>query len=183
MVCSPRGSSVHGDSPGKNIGVGCHALLQGIFPTQGSNPGLPHYRQILYHLSHKGSPNKIKPILLPFGNKICLKILGLNDLAIIYYFVFRFLNCLCLCLQSEGLCLEWGCIHAPSTAWWTTGPSLQEWAPSPVPLGLVLGHCLDRSLSHRFSGATLHTLSCYYPPQYRKVSLSSRTLCLYNMDS
>ena len=101
------GFSVHGDSPDKNIGVGCHALLQGIFPTQGSNPGLPHYRQILYHLSHKGSPNKIKPILLPFGNKICLKILGLNDLAIIYYFVFRFLNCLCLCLQSEGLCLEY----------------------------------------------------------------------------
>ena len=34
----------------------CHALLQGIFPTQGSNPGLPHCRQILYHLSHQGSP-------------------------------------------------------------------------------------------------------------------------------
>ena len=33
----------------------CHALLQGIFPTQGSNPGLPHCRQILYHLSHQGS--------------------------------------------------------------------------------------------------------------------------------
>ena len=33
------GSSIHGDSPGKNTGVGCHALLQGIFPTQGSNPG------------------------------------------------------------------------------------------------------------------------------------------------
>ena len=41
------------DSPGKNTGVGCHALLQGIFPTQGSNPGLPHCRWILYHLSHK----------------------------------------------------------------------------------------------------------------------------------
>ena len=42
MDCSQPGSSVHGDSPGKNTGVGCHALLQGIFPTQGSNPGLPH---------------------------------------------------------------------------------------------------------------------------------------------
>ena len=39
------------DSPGKNTGVGCHALLQGIFPTQGSNPGLPHSRRILYQLS------------------------------------------------------------------------------------------------------------------------------------
>jgi len=53
--CSLPGPSVHGDSPGKNMGVGCHALLQGIFPTQGSNPGLPHCRRILYHLNHKKS--------------------------------------------------------------------------------------------------------------------------------
>ena len=49
--CSPPGSSVHGVSPDKNTGVGLHALLQGIFPTQGSNPGLSHCRQSLYHLS------------------------------------------------------------------------------------------------------------------------------------
>ena len=55
MGCSPPGSSVHGDSQGKNTRVGCHALLQGIFPTQGWNPGLPHCRQIPYHLSHQGS--------------------------------------------------------------------------------------------------------------------------------
>ena len=40
MECSPSGSSVHGDSPGKNSGMGCHDLLQGTFLTQGSNPGL-----------------------------------------------------------------------------------------------------------------------------------------------
>ena len=45
---SPPGSSVHGDSPGTNTGVGCHALLQGIFPTQGLNPGLLHCRWVLY---------------------------------------------------------------------------------------------------------------------------------------
>ena len=45
--CGNPCSSVHGNSPGKNTGVGCHALLQGIFPTQGSNPGLPHCRWIL----------------------------------------------------------------------------------------------------------------------------------------
>ena len=45
------------NSPGKNTGVACHALLQGIFLTQGSNPGIPHYLQILYHLSHQGSTN------------------------------------------------------------------------------------------------------------------------------
>ena len=50
MDCSLPGSSVHGNSPGQNTGVGCHALLQGIFPTQGSNLGLPHCRRILYHL-------------------------------------------------------------------------------------------------------------------------------------
>ena len=43
------------DFPGKDIGVGCHFLLQGIFPTQGLNLGLLHYRQILYRLSYKGS--------------------------------------------------------------------------------------------------------------------------------
>ena len=52
--CSLPGSSVHGDSPCKNTGVGCHALLQGNFPTQGSNPGLSHCGRILYHLSHQG---------------------------------------------------------------------------------------------------------------------------------
>ena len=40
-IKSLPGSSVRGESPGKNTGVGCHAFLQGIFPTQGSNPGLP----------------------------------------------------------------------------------------------------------------------------------------------
>ena len=40
----------------KNTGVGCHSFLQGIFPTQESNSGLPHCRQIPYHLSHQGSP-------------------------------------------------------------------------------------------------------------------------------
>ena len=44
MDCSPPGSSVHGDSPGKNTWVGCQALLQGIFQTQGLNPGLLHCR-------------------------------------------------------------------------------------------------------------------------------------------
>ena len=53
--CSPPGSSVHGIFPGMNTGVGCHFLLQGIFPTQGLNPGLPHCRQTLYHLSYQGN--------------------------------------------------------------------------------------------------------------------------------
>ena len=46
------------NSPGQNTGVGILSLLQGIFPTQGSNPGLPHCRQILCQLSHKWSEMK-----------------------------------------------------------------------------------------------------------------------------
>ena len=54
MDWSLLGSSVHGDSPGKNSGVCCHALLQEIFLTEGSGPGLPHCRQMVYYLSYKG---------------------------------------------------------------------------------------------------------------------------------
>ena len=46
-----------------NTRVGCHFLLQGIFPTQGSNPGLLHCRQTLYQLSHPGSPSRWRWIL------------------------------------------------------------------------------------------------------------------------
>ena len=66
MDCSPSGSSVHRDSSGKNTAVGCHALLQRIFPTQGSNPGLPHCKWILYHLSHQGSPWILEWVAYPF---------------------------------------------------------------------------------------------------------------------
>ena len=56
MYCSPPGSSVHGDSPGKNTIVGCHAFLQELFLTQGLNPCLLHCKWIIYPLSHLGSP-------------------------------------------------------------------------------------------------------------------------------
>ena len=62
--CSPPGSSVHGHPPGKHTGVGCHALLQGIFPTQRLNPSLLHCRWILYHLSHQGSPRILEWVSL-----------------------------------------------------------------------------------------------------------------------
>ena len=77
MDCSPPGSSVLGESPGKKTGVDYHARLQGIFPTQVSNPRLPYYRQILYCLSHQGSPIKIicrgkKKKNRTLGTAICL---------------------------------------------------------------------------------------------------------------
>ena len=64
---SPPGSSVHGDFSGKSTGVGCHALLQGVFPTQGSNPGLPHCRWVLYRLSHRGRPRILEWVAYPFS--------------------------------------------------------------------------------------------------------------------
>ena len=69
MDCSPPGSSVHGNSLGKNTGVGCHALIQGLFLTQGSNSGLPHCRWVLYHLSHQGSPVTYITLHLRFAPK------------------------------------------------------------------------------------------------------------------
>ena len=54
----PHGLYSPWDSPGQNTGVGSLSLLQGIFPTQGLNPGLPHCRWILYQLSHQGSPEE-----------------------------------------------------------------------------------------------------------------------------
>ena len=55
------------NSPGQNIGIGSHSLLQGIFPTQGSNPGLPHCRWFLYKLSHKGSPRILEWVAYSFS--------------------------------------------------------------------------------------------------------------------
>ena len=77
MDCSPLGFSVHGDSPGKNTGVGCHALLQGIFKTQELNPGL-HCRRILYQLSYLGSPFNM--YIIPQFESLLKKTIELEEL-------------------------------------------------------------------------------------------------------
>ena len=63
----PHGLYSPWNSLGQNTGVGSLSLLQQIFPTQGSNPGLPHCRQILYQLSHKGSPRILEWVAYPFS--------------------------------------------------------------------------------------------------------------------
>ena len=60
MDCSPPGSSVHGDSPGKTTGVGCHSFFQGIIPTQGSKLHLLHCRWILYCWATREAPRSKK---------------------------------------------------------------------------------------------------------------------------
>ena len=83
MDCSPPGSSVLGNSPGKNTRVGCYALPQGIFPTQGSNPGLSHCRWMDSLPSEPpGKPHSIvfhifSQIIL-VENSIFIKIFNLN---------------------------------------------------------------------------------------------------------
>jgi len=67
MYCGPPSSTIHGDPLCKNNEVSCHALLWGIFPTQGSNSGLPYSGQILYHLSHQGSPRILEWVVYPFS--------------------------------------------------------------------------------------------------------------------
>ena len=62
----PHGPQGPWSSPGQNIRVGSLPLLQGIFPIQGSNPSLTHFRQILYHLSHRKSPEQLN--VLPNGH-------------------------------------------------------------------------------------------------------------------
>ena len=55
--------------PGQNTGMGSLLLLQGIIPTQGSNSGIPHCGQILYQLSHKGSPRILEWVAYPFSSR------------------------------------------------------------------------------------------------------------------
>ena len=63
----PHGLHSLWNSPGQNTGVGSLSLLQGIFPTQGSNPGLPHCRVNLYQLNHKGSPRILEWVAYHFS--------------------------------------------------------------------------------------------------------------------
>ena len=61
--------SMEFNSPGQNTGVGGFSLLQGIFPIQWLNPGLPHHGWILYQLNHKESPRILQWVAYPFSNR------------------------------------------------------------------------------------------------------------------
>ena len=65
----PHGLYSSCNSPGQNTGVGSLSLLQGILPTQGSNPGPLHCRRILFQLSHKGSPRILGWVAYPFSSR------------------------------------------------------------------------------------------------------------------
>ena len=82
------------NSPGKNTRVGCHFLLQGIFPTQRSNPGFLHCRQILCHLNHQGTEKVL--------NKWQLLLLDIMNLTLKAILNIWFVVCACL-LTSDSL--------------------------------------------------------------------------------
>ena len=91
------------DFPSKSTGVGSHSLLQGIFRTRGSNPGRPHCRQILYHLSHQGSPKTLTLInsVLGYRGQILLHHpIQLN--RSFKYYIYMFSN-----LQADSLNKIW----------------------------------------------------------------------------
>ena len=92
------------NSPGKSAGVGSHSLLQGIFLTQGSNPGLSHCRQILYHLSHHAHL-KINPARPLGGQWDRLPMTSVNHTGLSDFCSHYFCNLPAALLQQEG---KWG---------------------------------------------------------------------------
>ena len=72
--------------PGQTTGVGSPSLLQGIFPTEGSNPGIPHCRQILYQLSHQGSPSKdpLELVSQYFRKQLFLTSISMQKVILLY---------------------------------------------------------------------------------------------------
>ena len=157
---SPPGSSVHGDFPGKNTGVGCHALLQGIFPTHGLNPGLLYHRQIFTMWSlPPGKPSLSCPISSISSKDFCRKSRVLSEICflvdpfswhvlVLWITFFSLTLTVSTCLPSTPTFLCWInlWLHPPLTqgapALWPSLPSLQNEL-----IGLHLGRiikCIQR---------------------------------------
>ena len=102
-------------SPGKNTGAGCHFLLQGIFLTQGSNPGLLHWRWILYHLNHQGGPRLLDS----------RKLLSLKGFKKSYL-----ISSASLVAQTVSVCLQ--CGRPGLDPWVGKIPWRRKWQPTPV---------------------------------------------------
>ena len=99
--------------PCKNTGVGSHSFLQGIFPTQGSNPALLHCRQILYHQSHQGSPWILEWVAYPFSRGIFLT--KESNWGLLHWR--RILNQ--LSYQGSAKLINWVCMLSCSVILWT----------------------------------------------------------------
>ena len=80
------------DFPGKNTGVGSHSLLPGTFPTQGLNPDFSYCRQIIYHLSHQGSPHGVDRYFIYKCNK--------GNQVVIHICRPNVNTCICICADT-----------------------------------------------------------------------------------
>ena len=107
--------------PGKSTGVGCHFLLQGIFLTQGSNPGLPHCRQTLYCLSYQGSPCYLHTIHL-IASLSDKSVIYLKSLGFFFFLIFIYLAALGLSCSTRDF-FFWQCTDFLVVLWglWSTG--------------------------------------------------------------
>ena len=158
--------------PGKDTGVGCHFLLQGIFPTQGLNPGFLHCRQILYGLSYKGSPYSFKYVFIAFFN-VCsflsehLLYMGLLSVQLaIGLLCTRHSSRLCLIIFSDiCMCVSEGYSHlhfhltsvcSPSSALFSASltPSLSG-VPSHSPWDFLFCNCFLECIFHTFLNLSL----------------------------
>ena len=106
----PHGLHSPWNSPGQKTGVGSLSLLQGIFPTQGLNPGLPHSRWILYQLSHKGSPRILEWVAYPLssGSSWPKNQTGVSCIAggVFISWDTREAPFMCMCTYNFDLCIE-----------------------------------------------------------------------------
>ena len=119
--------------PEQNNGVGSHSLLQGIFPTQGSNPSLPPtLQQILYSLSHQGSPRILESVAYPFsrGSSWPRNQTGVSCIAghlqILYHLSYQGSPIHRNALNSLTWEIEFSLIHKNTFHVWSTYPLLQN---------------------------------------------------------
>ena len=149
----PHGLYSPWNSPGQNTGVGSLSLLQGIFPTQGSNPDLPHCRRILYQLSHQGSPRILEWVASPFSRGSSQP----RDQTQVS------------CIASEFF-TNWAIREAHYTAdpvlnaglhWWAGHRACSQGAHSLWVWALVMTRNRNASLDHAYLQTTTHLILTY----------------------
>ena len=98
------------NSPGQNTRVGNRPFLQGTFPSQGLNPGLPHYRWFLYQLSHKGSPRTLQRVDSPFsrGSSRSKNWTGVSRIAGGFFTNWAIREVLGINFQTQAIVVAWG---------------------------------------------------------------------------
>ena len=173
MNCIPLGSSVHGDSLGKNAGVGCRVLLQRIFPTQGSNQDLLHYKWILYQLSLLGSPRILEWVAYPFSRwpSPPRNQTGVSCIADGFFFLnFTILYWFC----HISTCIRYGCTCVPHPEPPSHSP------PRTIPLGHPSAPAQSflypaSNLDWRFISYMIYMFQCHSPKSSHPLPLPLNT--------